>query len=135
VRQGILIALICAFTTLALWSVWNPDWYYLGRFVLFSVLGALALYALARGHRHAATLPLLYLTAVVIAVLLADLATASPSAAESLSMFMLPVAIMLSLVTVLVAVTVGRTSGSSMPAPDAAVPPTENSAKTDNFLP
>ena len=134
-RQGILIALVCAFTTLALWSVWNPGWYYLGRFVGFSFLGALALHALAKGHHHAATLSLPYLTAVAIAVSLADLITTSPSTAEALSVFLLPIAILLSLVTLLVAAAIGRAPAPSSRAPDATDPSTGSHAKPDTFPP
>ncbi|HEU4895216.1 MAG TPA: hypothetical protein VFT85_05225 [Acidimicrobiia bacterium] len=104
-RKGILIALTCVFTTLALWSAWNPGWNYLTRFAAFSIIGAGVVYVMARGRSHALTFSLLYLTAVVATLTVVDLASSPPDAVESESTFLLPMALALSVITGFVAVT------------------------------
>lgn len=67
-RRGILGVIAIGCRALALWKLWNPGYYYLGRAALFSLAGAAAVYLWLGGRqgRLALASSCLYLALILI---------------------------------------------------------------------
>lgn len=112
-RKTLLFSAALGLAVLALWSAWNPGYYYLARAAVFTMMGAGAVYlwarALGRG-RYAVTGGLLYATIVLsVAVVKVEL-TALPGQVESINVVLIPLAAAFLLATVVGAVTARKGS-------------------------
>lgn len=92
-RRGVFVSLAIASAALALWSAWNPGYYYLGRAALFTLIGAGASFAWIRDRngRYALAVSLLYVT-FVLGIAIAEEITAPANETESINIWYMPLA-------------------------------------------
>jgi hypothetical protein len=94
-RRGVLVVAAVGSSALALWSLRNPGYYYLGRAALFTSTGAGAVYLWTRGRqgRYAFAASFLYL-ALLLMIAVAEEWIATPSEqVESINLLLLPLTV------------------------------------------
>lgn len=79
---------------LALWSAWNPGYYYLTRAALFTLIGAGATFAWLRDRhrRYAVAASLLYVTLVLNIAIVEEWITVPTNQIESVNILFVPLA-------------------------------------------
>jgi uncharacterized membrane protein (DUF485 family) len=105
-RRGVFFFLAIAFAALALWSAWNPGYYYLGRATVLTLIGAGASYAWIRdrNRRYALAASLLYVTLVVGIAFAEEEITAPASQTESINVWYVLLAALFLIATAIAAV-------------------------------
>lgn len=93
-RRGVFVSLAIASAALALWSAWNPGYYYLGRAAVFTLIGAGASYAWIRDRNrgYALAVSLLYVTLVLGIAIAEEEITAPANQTESINIWYMPLA-------------------------------------------
>jgi len=114
-RRGVLILVVIGSTTLALWSAWNPGYYYLTRAAVFTGIGAGAAYLMTRDRnsRYALTAALFYVTLVLGISIAREMVTASSNQAESISVWYVPMFVVFLFAGVITAAAAGSRSSLS----------------------
>jgi len=99
-------------TTLALWSAWNPGYYYLTRAAVLTVMGAGAAYLMTRDRnsRYALTAALFYVTLVIGISIAQEMLTAPSNETESISIWYVPIFVVFLLASVITAAAAGSRS-------------------------
>lgn len=95
-RRGSLGVIAIGSGALALWSLWNPGFYYLGRAALFSLVGAGAVYLWLGGRqgRYALATSCLYLALILMIAVAAEWITAPSGQVESVNIVLLPLTVL-----------------------------------------
>lgn len=95
-RRGILGVIAIGSGALALWSLWNPGYYYLGRAALFCLVGAGAVYLWlgARQGRYALATSCLYVAIILMITVAEEWITAASGQVESINLVLMPLTVL-----------------------------------------